>query len=68
MKQSVTLHFPSLQHLYGFNKEVSPNSFEVSIRALLLTCDCTKDHIELVTTKYGSKIIKLQKRKTERLI
>jgi hypothetical protein len=57
MKQTVTLHFPSLDDLYKFSKEVGPNNFEISIRALLLSCDCTDEHIKLAVTKYGATVI-----------
>jgi hypothetical protein len=57
MKQLVTLHFPSIQNLYDFIKEVGANNFEVSLRALLITCECTAKHIELATTKYRAKIV-----------
>jgi hypothetical protein len=58
MKQTVTLHFPSLDDLYKFSKEVGPNNFEISIRALLLSCDCTDEHIKLAITKYRAIIVK----------
>jgi hypothetical protein len=58
MYQAVTLHFPSLEKLYGFNNETSPNNFEISTRALLLSCDCKDDHIQLAVTKYGATIVK----------
>src|SRR6476469_7704563 len=57
LKQTVTLHFPSLDTLYRFRKEIDAYHFEVSIRALLLTCDCTKEQIERATTYYGAKVI-----------
>jgi hypothetical protein len=47
-----------LDDLYKFSKEAAPNNFEISIRALLLSCDCTDEHIKLATTKYGATVVK----------
>jgi len=56
LKQSVTLQFPSLDSLYKFRAEINTTNFEVSIQKYLLTCDCTKEEIQLAASEYNAKV------------
>ena len=60
MKQSVLLQFQSLEELLRFKSEAMANCYEISPGKLLLTCDCTKEHIDLAKTKYRATLVEIK--------
>jgi len=57
MKEKVTLKFSSLQNLWAFKSEVETLRCEINPANLTLTCECTKEHIELAIKKYDAIVV-----------
>ena len=57
MKQTVTLRFQSIQNLWQFRLEINAAILEINVFKKTLSCECTREHIDLAVAKYGASIL-----------
>jgi hypothetical protein len=60
-KTKVSLKFTNLSNLWAFRLAIDVNVFEMNLSELMITCDCTREHIQLATEKFGGRVVELKK-------
>ena len=53
----VTLRFTSLTNLWAFRLASAMNKFEMNLAELIITCECSKEQIELAIKEFKGKVI-----------
>jgi len=56
--KKTTLVFLSLKDLWAFRQEIQANHIEINTKSKSITCDCTKEHINLAVNKYNAKVVR----------
>ena len=56
----VTIKFTSLTNLWAFRSAIAVNIFEMNLSEISITCDCTKEDIELAEQKFKGKLIETE--------
>ena len=59
----VSIRFTSLTNLWAFRLAIGANEFSMNLGELIITCHCTKEHIELAQSKYNGKVVSEVKEK-----
>jgi hypothetical protein len=54
--QKTTLVFLSLKDLWDFRQAIQAKHIEINTKNKSITCDCTKEHIDLAIKKFHAKI------------
>ena len=61
MTEQVSLRFPTISALWAFRLEINAQVFEMNLQLLSITCECSKEHIELALTKYKAAVVNSKK-------
>ena len=56
-KSKVIIRFTSLNNLWAFRLDIGANDFAMNLAELTITCECSKEHIELAIGKYNGKVV-----------
>jgi hypothetical protein len=57
----VSIRFTSLNNLWAFRLEIDANEFAMNLAELTITCECSKEHLELAKSKYHARVVELVK-------
>ena len=57
MTQKVILKFATVSSLWSFRLEIHAQAFEMNFQQLSITCECSKQQIELAVTKYKASVV-----------
>jgi hypothetical protein len=54
--KKTTLIFLSLNDLWDFRQAIQANYIEINTKNKSITCDCSKEHIDLAINKFHAKV------------
>jgi hypothetical protein len=60
----VSIRFTSLTNLWSFRLEIQANIFELNMSEMIITCQCSEEHIRLAKEKYNGKLVEHVKEET----
>ena len=55
--QKTTLVFLSLKELWEFRQAIHANYIEINTKNKSITCDCTREHIQLAIDQFHAKVM-----------
>ena len=61
LKTKVSIQFSSLTNLWAFRTAIAVNVFEMNMSEISITCECTKEEIELAMEKFKGKLVQMEK-------
>ena len=60
-KLKTTLRFTSLTNLWAFRLASEVNQFEMNLAELSITCECSKEIIEVAVKEFNGKVFTAEK-------
>ena len=60
----VSIRFSSLSNLWAFRIDIGVNEFAMNLAELTITCQCSKEEIELAKSRYNGNVAELVKETT----
>ena len=57
MTEKVILKFATVSSLWSFRLEINAQVFEMNLQQLSITCECSKQQIELAVNKYKASVV-----------
>ena len=60
-KSKVTIKFTSLTSLWSFRTTIAVNIYEMNLSEISITCECTKEEVELALQKFKGKLVQMEK-------
>lgn len=57
----VSIQFTSLTKLWAFRMAINVNVFEMNMSELTITCECSKEHIQLAVDEYNGRVVGTKK-------
>ena len=56
-KSKVSISFTSLNNLWAFRLAINANEFTMNLAELTISCECTKEDIELAQRQYQGQVV-----------
>lgn len=60
-KTKVSIQFTSLIKLWEFRMAIDANVFEMNMSQIAITCECTKEQIDMAMEIYNGKLLEAKK-------
>ena len=60
-KTKVSIQFTSLTKLWQFRMAIDANIFEMNMSQIAITCECTKEQVDMAETIYNGRLLKTKK-------
>jgi hypothetical protein len=57
----VSIQFTSLTKLWAFRMAINVNVFEMNLSQLTITCECSKEDIQLALEEYNGSVVQTKK-------
>ena len=61
-KTRVSIQFTSLTNLWAFRMAIDVNVFEMNVSKIMITCECSKEQIELAKSEYKGRVVEIIER------